>query len=180
VPSPAPTGDAPPAPSPAPTGDAPPAPSPAPPGDAPPAPSPVPTGDAPPAPSPAQTRTRFSVSLQLGRAYASLIALIRSNDQRDHHAARVHADRIASIILGGARDRSRDAHPRPLRHTQHSTKPLTSPRPARKAYIRKGRKDQGDEPAPRPQRDGHRRSKALNKKPRRARNSSRKKAKGTG
>jgi hypothetical protein len=144
------------------------------------APAPATTPDAPTLPAPAQTRTRFSVSLQLGRAYASLIALVRSNGQCDHRAARVHADLIASIILGGARDRSRDAHQRPLRFLQQRTEPLTSPRVPRKAYLRRGRKDQGDEPAPRPQRDGHRSSKALNKKPRRARNSARKKTKGTG
>src|SRR5262249_15727411 len=70
----------------------------------------------PPRKSPPPPRPPFIFSLQLGRSSASLIALIRSIDQGDSHGARMHADRVASIVLGGARDRARDAHQRPLRY----------------------------------------------------------------
>jgi hypothetical protein len=120
----------------------------------------------PPEPS---TRTSFAVQLQLGRSYASLIALVRAVRDDTPSAVRAHAHQIASVILGGARDRSRDAHQRPLRDLQARTEPLRTKREPRKKYVRKGVKVEKP-PAPGPKR---RRSKALCKKPRRARNSSR-------
>lgn len=119
---------------------------------------------------PPATRTRFSVNLQLGRSYAALIALVRAAGQETPTAVRAHARLIASMILGGARDRSRDAHLRPLLDQQRRTESLREKREPRKKYVRRGRKDEDKNPASRPQ---CRRSKALCKKPRRARNASR-------
>jgi hypothetical protein len=124
---------------------------------------------------PPSTRTSFAVQLQLGRSYASLIALVRAVGDDTPSAIRVHARQIASVILGGARDRSRDAHQRPLRDQQARTEPLRAKREPRKKYVRKGVKTE------KPPAFGVKRrcSKVLCKKPRRARNASRQGAIGT-
>src|SRR5580698_4608119 len=83
----------------------------APPASAPPAPAPpVPT---PPAPPPPPVRTRFAVGLQLGRMFPTLLALVRQQYCGDPAAAQ-SALQIATAILDGARDRSRDRHLRSL------------------------------------------------------------------
>lgn len=97
-----------------------------------------------------------------------MIALVRAIGDDTPSAVRTHARQIASVILGGARDRSRDAHQRPLRDQQARTEPLREKREPRKKYVRKGVKTERP-PTPDAKR---RRSKAHCKKPRRARNAS--------
>jgi len=78
-------------------------------------------------PSPPPHRTLFAVTLQIGRSRASLLALIRAiTDGRPIGIP--EASHIARAILCGARDRSRDPHPRAVRDAQRRTEPLTRTR----------------------------------------------------
>jgi len=73
----------------------------------------------------------------MGRCRAALIALVRSGYLGEPAAARAAATRVATGILRGARDRSRDPHIRPVLDQQQRTEPLTRvrKRPARAANI---------------------------------------------
>jgi len=73
--------------------------------------------------------------LQLGRALPALIALVVAAHRRDRPDARAASRAVATTILRGARDRSRDKHARPLLDQQARVRSLTAPRlrPARAA-----------------------------------------------
>lgn len=87
-------------------------------------------------PSPPPHRTLFAVTLQIGRSRASLLALIRGiTDGRP--VGIPEANHIAHAILCGARDRSRDPHPRAARDAQRRTGPLTRPRRRTRSKDRK-------------------------------------------
>jgi hypothetical protein len=76
-------------------------------------------------------RTLFAGCLQLGRAHADLVDLVRAGYEVCPGDAMDAATLTARAILRGARDRSRDPHLRPLFDHQRRTQPLSSPRPAR-------------------------------------------------
>ena len=83
-------------------------------------------------PAPGPRRTRFSICLQLGRGFASLVALVRAAAEANSIGAREASHSVARHILRGARDRSRDRHLRPLLDHQRRTGSLSQPRPARR------------------------------------------------
>lgn len=87
-------------------------------------------------PAPAPTRTQFAVNLQLGRSFSSLALLVRYGYEGDASAARAQARLIASAILHGARDRSRDPLLRTLRDQQRRSVPLHTKRPTPKKVAR--------------------------------------------
>jgi len=84
-------------------------------------------------------RTRFAVGLQLGRMFPTLLGLVRQQYARDP-AETVSAELIAQAVIDGARDRSRDAHLRPLLDLQKRTAPLTRTRRRRRKAPRPVRK----------------------------------------
>jgi len=87
-------------------------------------------------PSPPPHRTLFAVTLQIGRSRASLLALVRAITD-GCPVGIPEASHIARAILCGARDRSRDPHPRAVRDTQRRTGPLTRMRRRTRSTGRK-------------------------------------------
>ena len=90
----------------------------------------------PPAPAappltPRPRRTLFAVTLQVGRCFGTLCALVRAGFERDRTAVVRHALTIADAILFGARDRSRDQLLRSLYDQQQRSDSLHEPRPER-------------------------------------------------
>jgi len=85
------------------------------------APPPVP-------PSTPSTRTLFAITLQISRCFPALVALVRAGYLGHVAEAQSAARRIATGIVRGARDRSRDPHPRTLHDQQRRTQPLTRKR----------------------------------------------------
>jgi hypothetical protein len=83
-------------------------------------------------PAPPPTRTLFAVNLQLGRSFTSLALLVRYGYEGHAGKVRAEARLIASAILHGARDRSREPHLRTLRDQQRRSAPLHKKRPTRK------------------------------------------------
>jgi hypothetical protein len=98
--------------------------------------------------APRPRRTRFSVCLQLGRAFSSLVALVRAGAEANCSAARAASHAVASHILRGARDRSRDRHIRALLDHQRRTHSLHEPRPARQRAPAPKKRRRGDLLAP--------------------------------
>ena len=84
-------------------------------------------------------RTRFSVGLQLGRMFPSLLGLLRQQYAADP-AASVTCRQIAQAVIDGALDRSRDRHLRPVLDLQRRTAPLTCVRKRRRKAQRIPRK----------------------------------------
>lgn len=82
-------------------------------------------------PQPAALRTLFAITLQLGRCFPELCALVRAHYQGDHLGIRRSTRALASGILRGARDRSRDRPLRTLHDQQSRTEPLRRLRPSR-------------------------------------------------
>jgi hypothetical protein len=88
-------------------------------------------------------RTAFSVTLQLARGVSSLVAIVRHSYRDEPRAAHTAAVDLATGVLRGARDRSRDPDPRPLIDQQRRTSSLTSvrerksPHPAKPAKATK-------------------------------------------
>lgn len=86
-----------------------------------------------PAPaSPHPRRTRFAVSLQVGRGFSDLVTLVRASAEERPNVVRTSSNSLARHILRGARDRSRDRHLRPLLDHQRRTQSLREPRPLRR------------------------------------------------
>ena len=88
-------------------------------------------------------RTTFALTLQLGRAYPALLALVAAGYTAARNDAREAAVQIAETILRGARDRSRDAHLRPILDQQRRTESLTRLRKRRRSARRASRKAAG-------------------------------------
>ena len=65
---------------------------------------------------------------QLTRGLPALLMLVRGAFEGRDTVVRTAARDLATDVLRAARDRSRDAHPRPLLHLQARTEPLTRPR----------------------------------------------------
>lgn len=80
-----------------------------------------------PAPPPAR-RSSLAITLQLGRARPNLIRLVAAAHAGDHLDMRRAGFAIATAILRGARDRSREPEPRPLHDQQRRSDALTRPR----------------------------------------------------
>lgn len=87
---------------------------------------------------PLPRRTLFAVTLQLGRARPSLLALLLATGDGDPFAAASAAKTIARCILSGARDRSPEPFQRTVNDAQCRTTPLTRTRrrPRRKRRLR--------------------------------------------
>jgi len=83
--------------------------------------------DAPPS-APPSTRTLFAITLQISRCFPALVALVHAGYLGHVAEAQSAARRIATGIVRGARDRSRDPHPRTLHDQQRRTQPLTRKR----------------------------------------------------
>jgi hypothetical protein len=94
-------------------------------------------------PAAAPVRTTFAITLQLGRAYPALLRLVAAGYTGARAAGRDAAVEIAETILRGARDRSRDAHLRPVLDQQRRTESLTRLRKRRRSSRRSSRKTEG-------------------------------------
>lgn len=66
--------------------------------------------------------------LQLTRCLPALLMLVRGAAEGRGAVVRAAARDLATDVLRAARDRSRDAHRRPLLDLQARTEPLTRPR----------------------------------------------------
>jgi hypothetical protein len=76
-------------------------------------------------------RTLYAVTLQLGRARATLVQLLVAQFLGNPASARLHAKRTARTILEFARDRNGGRFIRTLYDIQEREDSLTSPRPTR-------------------------------------------------
>lgn len=79
------------------------------------------------------------MSLQLGRARPKLIALVAAAFLGDRVGTRRAARDVASVVLEGARDRSREPNKRSLIDQQERSDSLTRPRKHRVIHTKKRR-----------------------------------------
>jgi hypothetical protein len=82
-------------------------------------------------PATARVRTFFAVALQLGRAFAPLVDLVKAVYAGDPFGLQRAAQAIAHAVLHGARDRGKGPMVRCAIDQQRRTEPLTRLRPSR-------------------------------------------------